>query len=320
MAEAKNQHYVPQFYLRNFSPDGARIHVYDKVTGKHFFTNIRNVAGENYFYDVPELDAMLGVEQFIEKFFHPAEKSAGKAISAILESLKKNRFKKLHPNLRSTLSTFLALQYLRTKETRTVLIELFEKLHTEMFRASLENTDTELKDVDFEAKLKKEVENQFHATTILDPEMFITISTILKGHLWIILKNAMGKVLYTSDNPVVRHGNIKHPVLSFSGLASKGIEIAFPLSPEYLLLLAESEVFATVKNKNGKVLMMTDKENVTFYNSLQLLQSYRYIFAPEPDFDLADSMCNDNPNLRNVNKSRVKVVQPGGKIRDSTED
>jgi hypothetical protein len=311
MAEAKNHHYVPQFYLRNFSPDAGKIHVYDKVTGKSFFTNIRNVAGENYFYDVPELDAMLGVEQFIEKFFHPAEKSAAKAISLIVESLKKNKFKKLHPDLRSTLSTFLTLQYLRTKETRTVLIELFEKFNTEMFRAHLEHTKPELKDAQFEAKLKKEAENQFHAVTILDPEMFIPISATLRDHLWIILKNTTGKVFYTSDNPLVRHGNIKHPVRSFSGLGSKGIEIAFPLSPEYLLLLAEAEVFAALKKKDGKAWAVTDKENVTFYNSLQVLQSYRYIFAPEPDFDLADSMCNDNPNLRDVNKARVETVQPG---------
>lgn len=208
-------------------------------------------------------------------------------------------------------STFFRLSSLISlARPRKGLIELMEKMNAEMFRAYLEATEPEAKGADFEVKLKKELENQFHAATLLDQEFVMTISTVLKKHIWIILKNTTGKVLYTSDNPVARHGHIKHPVRSFSGLGSRGIEIAFPLSPEYLLSLAEAKVFGDIKKKDGKMWTLTDKENVTFYNSLQVLQSYRYLFASEPDFDLAESMCDKNPNLRNPNKARVISVQP----------
>src|SRR5438105_3087424 len=52
MGKTKRQHYVPQFYLRRFSQDGKRIHVYDKILRKTFPDGIRNVAQESYFNDV----------------------------------------------------------------------------------------------------------------------------------------------------------------------------------------------------------------------------------------------------------------------------
>ena len=55
----KNQHYVPQGYLKNFTFDQEMTQVYclNKISGKNFTPNIRNVASENYFYELPPEDA-----------------------------------------------------------------------------------------------------------------------------------------------------------------------------------------------------------------------------------------------------------------------
>jgi hypothetical protein len=49
------QHYVPQFILRNFACNEKKtqIWVFSKKTSKIFQTNIRNVASEKDFYDIP---------------------------------------------------------------------------------------------------------------------------------------------------------------------------------------------------------------------------------------------------------------------------
>jgi hypothetical protein len=49
---AKIQHYVPQFLLRNFG-NGKKdqVWVYDKIDGRSFPTNAKNVASESRFYD-----------------------------------------------------------------------------------------------------------------------------------------------------------------------------------------------------------------------------------------------------------------------------
>jgi len=49
---AKNEHYVPQFILKNFTVgNGKQIYVFDKHDEKSFKTNIRNIAAETGFYN-----------------------------------------------------------------------------------------------------------------------------------------------------------------------------------------------------------------------------------------------------------------------------
>lgn len=63
----KNQHYVPQSYLRYFANSKEQLWVYDTKDKKSFKTSIRNIASERFFYDIEELDKTTGKEQFIEK-------------------------------------------------------------------------------------------------------------------------------------------------------------------------------------------------------------------------------------------------------------
>jgi Protein of unknown function (DUF4238) len=50
----KNQHFVPQFYLRRFADSNEHLFVYDKRTDKSFPNNVKNIAHESYFYDIPK--------------------------------------------------------------------------------------------------------------------------------------------------------------------------------------------------------------------------------------------------------------------------
>jgi len=53
MGEAKNQHYIPQAYLKNFAirSKGKNHYVYVRFKGEKFHeANIRNICSENYFY------------------------------------------------------------------------------------------------------------------------------------------------------------------------------------------------------------------------------------------------------------------------------
>jgi len=70
MEEAKNQHYIPQSYLRNFTirKKGKNFYVFVRFKGERFYeTNVRNICSENYFYSIP------GVENIdknsVEKYY-----------------------------------------------------------------------------------------------------------------------------------------------------------------------------------------------------------------------------------------------------------
>ena len=53
MQRTKKQHYVPQAALRRFSQDGEKVFVYDKIKGEIRLANVRDVAQQRYFYDIP---------------------------------------------------------------------------------------------------------------------------------------------------------------------------------------------------------------------------------------------------------------------------
>lgn len=56
MSKVKNQHYVPQSYLKNFAVyrkrGASHIWVFDKFNQNTFSTPVRNVASQGYFYDL----------------------------------------------------------------------------------------------------------------------------------------------------------------------------------------------------------------------------------------------------------------------------
>lgn len=74
----KKQHYVPQFYLRSFTPDDNKLWVYDRVKEQYYFQTPKEVCYENYLYETPWEDEnpKLGkfvLENQIENYFADKE-------------------------------------------------------------------------------------------------------------------------------------------------------------------------------------------------------------------------------------------------------
>ena len=139
---------------------------------------------------------------------------------------------------------------------------------------------------------------------LLKREIVEEFANILNRHIWIIVKNESAKPFYTSDHPFVKQARVKHPVLSMEGIASLGIEIAFPIHPKYCLLLAERTYFADLAADDGKTMITTDVDNVTYYNSFQVMQSYRQVYCSQDDFGLAKQIILDN--AAHADKERVR--------------
>jgi hypothetical protein len=66
MNKVKNQHYVSQFYLKQWTNNKKQLFVYDKKQKKSFTSNVNVVASSRFFYDLPEIDDNKKVE-IIEK-------------------------------------------------------------------------------------------------------------------------------------------------------------------------------------------------------------------------------------------------------------
>src|SRR5260221_10561198 len=141
---------------------------------------------------------------------------------------------------------------------------------------------------------------------VLDFDQMMSFAEILRHHIWYVGINNTPYPFWTSDNPVVRHAHNKEPFRSNWGLASPGIEIAFPLTPKYVLIMAERSYFSHYAQLEGTAYLLR-KENVTFYNSMQVNDSFQQIYSSKSDFSLAVKMCRRNPELTSPNRPRVLV-------------
>jgi hypothetical protein len=80
--QVRLQHYVPQFFLRNFTIKKGKnhfIYCFDRFEEKEFRTNVRNIACENYFYEEKG-------KQNLEKNLSLLESQSSKIIREIIKT------------------------------------------------------------------------------------------------------------------------------------------------------------------------------------------------------------------------------------------
>jgi len=297
----ENQHYVPKLYLRNFCKHKEQIAVYIKSSSNSFFTNINNVANENYFYDNEELDTITQKVQFLEKYFHPIENKMKEIFVELFKQLDSGKFDGFKDEERFNISRFIIYQYMRTKEQR----EIFGQLNKELLKCfsnefSLNSNVSEGNHIDDFS------EKALHISLLLNEELMHKLTLSVYKKLWIILENNTTSPFITSDQPVVKHGNLGNEFRSMSGFNSKGVEISFPISPKYLLTITDEE-FAYEKYLTylDDTKVQANEQNVLFYNFLQITHSYNQLYSNINSFDLAKEILYERPELKEPNHVRI---------------
>jgi len=98
MSKVKNQHYIPQSYLRGFGIQKKKEwYVYSRINNENIFLiNVKNICAERYLYDLPELGEEK--EQLIEKFY---AKHVDGSFAEILEFAKEEENTVLPEELRA---------------------------------------------------------------------------------------------------------------------------------------------------------------------------------------------------------------------------
>jgi hypothetical protein len=295
MAKVKTQHYVSRSYLARFTSDGDSLFVFDKIQRKVFRSNIINVACETYFYDLPEDGAaQVGIDrQAVEKLLADIDRGFSSAVDGLLKAVAERKKRRIiKPSQKQAMAYFLTMQLLRTREYRNLIAESMEK----MGEALLLKTSDYSPD-DFKVVADEERVALFQLQFMLSPQTRENFMRALCEHIWFTGTNDTEQPFYTSDTPVLR---------SFSGIASPGIEIAFPLSPHCVLVLCERTAFSRYQRFDCKS-MPLNGDNVTYYNSLQVYQSYRQIYCPSRKFDLAERICSEHPEICTPERVRLQV-------------
>lgn len=303
MNKVKNQHFVPRFYLKNFTDSNDKIFVYDKTTYKVFQTAVENVACENYFYDSVRLETEFKEKQYLEKFYSSIESEFAPFYLDFVSKIESKEKDKITEEDKKTFANYLVLQIERTKENREIIRQIYSVLKEQL----IEKVFTKQQLIDFGFELENPDPKDLHIESILlGDKMRNTLVKILENHIWILVENNTNQPFFTSDNPIVKIANIKDEYTPYDGYASAGIEIIFPLNGKYLFVICEREYFKKLEIIENSKLTTDCIDNVNYYNSLEIIRSYRQVFSCEDSFKIISEVKKVNPESFIMNRKRIE--------------
>jgi hypothetical protein len=259
--EARRQHYVPQFYLRNFSisVEGRSLGILNIKSGKFIERgSLRDQACRDFFY---------GKDGVIEKLLAKLEEVVAAVISKILLT-------KTLPPAESEghlqLLIFVLFLHCRTLHAAEAMNELFDKTvkwdssksHPEMGKA-LRNIAVELRNpISWTLSM---MENGLPLAADLNCKLLINHTDV---------------AFVTSDNPAVFYNQLLETLKAFgscTGLACKGLEVFLPLSPTCALMYYDGNVYK-VGDKKQRVLFLERTEDIHALNGLQYASAHANLY------------------------------------------
>lgn len=284
MAENRQQHFVPQFYLKNFSENKTHIHAYNIRTKETHYTQIRTSCREKYFY---------GKNLEIEKFLSDVEAIQKKIIDEVIS--------KKDVDLSSTdkhgvLLSFLLMQKYRTqsakKDSNISLNHFFDLIIKPRMKT---NKNFEKYSEEYIDGLKMESPDFFYREGIpLALESFFAIMDLRP----IVIGINSDKEFITSDNPVIFNNYVDFKEYPLLGLVSPGLQIICPLTSKLLLFLFDSDIY---KLKNCSI----TGSDIDALNEIQILNCCENIFFRYKDvqeyvenFDIKNNHYNEEKQIR----------------------
>ncbi len=214
----KNQHYVPQFYLKKFINEEGKLEILDCARRKVVASRSpKSVCNEEYFYS--SNNQPDDVSQVLEKEFQRIESDISKVYDSIAKKFL--NFEQITENDKMLVATFMSLQYLRgpymrkqIQQTSEQMIKQITKIkfgspHIHKFFDQYEKdtgeklSEQQRKDVVGFVQGEQyniEIGNTPHLHLIGEMEGF---KNLLFGKEWLVYISKSNKKFITSDNPVI---------------------------------------------------------------------------------------------------------------------
>lgn len=256
MADKKNQHYVPQFHLKNFSVCGNRrtINLFN-INLNRFICNkakIQHQASEDYFY---------GKDSALDSILEHFETKTG---SILKKTIKSNYFPSRFSEEHSDLISFVCLLSARTKYKEESTNEWLDGVLKHIISFANKFTTDKKYTNDFLDKFKIVNKNAIDMSL----ETAIYVSPLLRDLKYVLLINETNLSFWTSDNPVVFYNQLLEPLRpkeSNTYYTAKGLQIFYPISPKHCYLFYDETTYG-FGNKTGKIIKIDKEVNVEQIN------------------------------------------------------
>ena len=270
----KAQHYIPKFYLKNFSikeGKNPKIYVYDLKNNKIFLSSINKIAQENSFYNI----------DISNNYIVSIEDSLAKIESEIAPSLNKLIYH-INPNAishkdRLQISRFCALLSSRVPRMRETLRQMVKGIKNKI---SDKATPELLRKIIMDKKEIKLLSMKLINSYI---EEFTPIYYSMK---WSIGLGNLFARIHTSDNPLLKYNPEKNRYYGNLGLLCKYIQVVLPLTPCLCLYMYHEKDYPDIN-----YFFNFNYQNALHTKSLLVNQAMRFLFAQnKKDFDIRKGM------------------------------
>lgn len=263
MTDKKNQHYIPKFYLRNFSYEnnGKQIGVYNLSNEIFVQKGKLKTQGSKFFF--------YGEDGIIEDVLANVE-------DVLAQQLKKNILELKIPNKLTEEHINLLLFVCLTDLRNPVKINLMKNGILEIGKR--------LTELDPNIDLDKFIPKVSHNDAV--KMSMSNIGEVIEEIVdldYKFLKNVTNQPFITSDFPIVKYNQFlenKNWPLSKSGYGLSGLQIFIPLNSELILFFYDSEIYK-VGNRKQDIVLIEDLSEINHLNVLQFVNCFESIYFNE---------------------------------------
>lgn len=262
ITDKKNQHYIPKFYLRNFSylNNKKQIGIFN-IENSFFFpkSKLKTQGSKNFFY---------GKDGVIEENLSQIEVYLAKSINTIISNNKLPE--KKSENYLSLLS-FVALTDLRSPVSVNGLNQMYKRM---------EDSINELDSSFLEKNPIPERNNEEILHGLLS--MVSSVVEIISDLKIKLLINETKTPFISSDFPIIKYNQYLEGKTNSSktGFGIKGLQIIFPINDKLSIILFDNSIYK-VGNKRNNYLIIKSEKDIDSLNLLQFVNCLSTVYFNE---------------------------------------
>ncbi len=286
MPDNKSHHFVPRFYLRNFSRSGKSIDVFN-IGSQRLIKNapIKGQCCRDYFY---------GKNPESEKSLSGAEGEVARLFQIINQQVRLPHYFTAGHLL---LCFHIAIQANRTKYAADALNEITDGMMREFMKHDRQVTQDMLSQVRF----------GYDDPALISMGYGVLSFPLLMDLECRVLLAPRGSEFITSDNPVVKYNQFMRWRTdgSNTGFASKGLQIFFPIWPFLTLVMYDRDVYHFGRAKRSYV-HIASAMDVHELNMLQVVAASENVYTHSSAANIF-KVTQDAARYRRKKKAVVRV-------------